>query len=84
MQLSKAREAKAEEASLKKEEEAAKAAAKAKAESAKVEELNKVETQAVKSAGGALGKVSGSAQGGRVLPKEEISSDMLNMLKKYN
>ena len=69
---------------MKKEEVAVKVAETAKVESAKLEVQNKVETEVVKSSGGALGKVSGSAAGGRVLPKEEISSDMLNMLKKYN
>lgn len=33
---------------------------------------------------GALGKVQGTAAGGKVLPKEEVSADVLNMLKKYN
>lgn len=32
----------------------------------------------------ALGVVTGSESGGRVLPKEEVSADVLKMLKKYN
>ena len=31
-----------------------------------------------------LGVVTGKESGGRVLPKEEVSADLLNMLKKYN
>lgn len=33
------------------------------------------------SSGAALGKVSGSASGGQILQKEEVSADVLNMLK---
>jgi hypothetical protein len=33
------------------------------------------------SSGSALGKVSGTAPGGKILQKEEISADVLNMLK---
>ena len=33
---------------------------------------------------GGVGVITGSASGGRILPKEEVSADLLNMLKKYN
>jgi hypothetical protein len=33
------------------------------------------------SSGSALGKVSGTASGGKILQKEEVSADVLNMLK---
>ena len=50
---------------------------------AEVAKLEVAETKALKSqgSGGALGKVSGSASGGKVLEKEEVSADVLNMLK---
>ena len=57
------------------------AEAKTKAAEAKVE---KAETEALKakaSGPAALGKTGGSSAGGKVLPKEEVSADVLNMLK---
>ena len=63
--------------------EAEKAAAKEAEKKAEVAKLEVAETKALKSqgSGGALGKVSGSASGGKVLEKEEVSADVLNMLK---
>ena len=39
------------------------------------------EKPTVASPGAALGKVSGTASGGQILQKEEVSADVINMLK---
>lgn len=66
----------AEEAAAKK--AADEAAAKKAAEEAAAKEA------AIAAAKGKVGVLSGAETGGKVLPKEEVSADVLNMLKKYN
>jgi hypothetical protein len=65
--------------------EEAKAAAEKKAKT-EADALNKKQTEAITQPAqpaqpAALGKVGASASGGKVLPKEEVSAEVLNMLK---